>query len=169
VASVTVRRDDLYEVLGVTPAASSDEIAAAFRSHAKLLHPDRNPGDGHAAERFKELTLAYQTLIRPGSREAYDERHHRPTRPTTPPATTAPASSTHDPIFQTPGRARAAVGSGIACFALGITAAVLLIFVNTGGAAETVTLWIAAVKLLVCGPLLAAFGTYRLHRLATGQ
>ena len=114
VASVTVRRDDLYEVLGVTPAASSDEIAAAFRSHAKLLHPDRNPGDGDAAERFKELTLAYQTLIRPGSREAYDERHHRPTRPTTPPAGAAPASSTHDPIFQTPRRARAAVGSGIA-------------------------------------------------------
>ena len=79
-ASVTVRRGDLYQVLGVDAGASSDEIAAAFRAHAKQLHPDRNPGDDRAAERFKELTLAYQTLVRPRSRAAYDRRHQPPGR-----------------------------------------------------------------------------------------
>ncbi len=166
---MTVRRGDLYELLGLTPRASRDEIAAAFRSHAKRLHPDRNPGDLHAAEQFKELTLAYQTLIRPDSREAYDERHHQPGR-SAPPAPSAPvATSAHDPIFRTPRRARAAMVSGVVCFALGVTAAVLLAVVNTGGTAETVTLWIAAIKLLVCGPVLVGAGAYRLHRLATGQ
>jgi hypothetical protein len=169
VASVTVRRGDLYEVLGVTHGASSDEIAAAFRSHAKRLHPDRNPGDAHAAEQFKELTLAYQTLIRPGSREAYDERHHQPVRPAPAPAPPVVTTSAHDPIFRTPRRARAAIASGIVCFALGVFAAVLLAVVNTGGTAETVTLWIATLKLLVCGPVLVAAGAYRLHRLATEQ
>jgi len=163
---VTVRRGDLYEVLGLTPGASSDDIAAAFRAHAKRLHPDRNPDDPHAAERFKELTLAYQTLIRPSSREAYDERHHQPARV----APTAPVSqSAHDPIFRTPGRARAAIASGIVCFALGVAGAVLLAVLNTGGTAETVTLWIATLKLLICGPLLVGAGGYRLRRLATGQ
>jgi len=167
VASVTVRRGDLYEVLGLTPDASSDEIAAAFRLHAKQLHPDRNPGDPHAAERFKELTLAYQTLIRPGSREAYDERHHPPPQV---PAAAAPVTQTaHDPIFRTPGRARAAIASGIVCFWLGVAGAVLLAVLDTGGTAETVTLWIATLKLLICGPVLVGAGAYRLRRLATGQ
>jgi hypothetical protein len=167
VASATVRRDDLYEVLGLTPDASSDEIAAAFRCHAKRLHPDRNPGDLRAAEQFKELTLAYQTLIRPGSREAYDERHHQPARsaPTGPVAPTA----THDPIFRTPRRARAAIWAGIACFALGVVSAVLMAALNTGNTAETVTLWIATLKLLICGPVLVGAGAYRLRRLATEQ
>jgi len=55
------------------------------------------------------------------------------------------------------------------CFALGVFAAVLLAVVNTGGTAETVTLWIATLKLLVCGPVLVGAGAYRLHRLATEQ
>ncbi len=164
---MTVRRSDLYDVLGVPPGASSDEISAAFRVHAKRWHPDRNPGDGSAAERFKELTLAYQTLSRASSREAYDERHRRSTRPAPPAA--APERPTHDPIFRTPGRARAAIVAGVVCFAAGVAAAVLLGLVSTGGAAETVTLWIAAVKLLVCGPILVAAGVVRLHRLATQE
>jgi hypothetical protein len=167
VASVTVRRGDLYEVLGLTPDASRDEIAAAFRAHAKRLHPDRNPGDTVAAEQFKELTLAYQTLIRPDSREAYDERHHQPV--SSAPAPPVAATPAHDPIFRTPRRARAAIASGVVCFALGVVAAVLLALVNTGGTAETVTLWIASLKLLVCGPVLVGAGAYRLHRLATEQ
>jgi hypothetical protein len=57
--------------------------------------------------------------------------------------------------------------SGVALFVLGVAAAVALLVVDTGGAAETVTLWIAAVKLLVCGPVLAVAGALRLRHFAT--
>jgi DnaJ domain len=166
-ASVTVRRGDLYQVLGVAPEASSDEIAAAFRAHAKQLHPDRNPGDAAAAERFKELTLAYQTLVRPRSRAAYDRRHRPPVGPTPAPTATNPVK--HDPIFRTPRRARAAVVSGVALFVLGVALAVVLGLIDTGDVGETVTLWIAAAKLLLGGPILTAAGLYRLRRLATAR
>ena len=165
-ASVTVRRGDLYEVLGVSRDASTDEIAAAFRAHARALHPDRNPGDADAGERFKDLTLAYQTLIRPRSRAAYDRRHR-------PPTAAAPVNPVgplrRDPIFRTEGRARAAVVSGVVLFVLGVAGAVLLGMVDTGDAGETVTLWIAVAKLLVAGPVLVGAGLLRLQRLATGQ
>jgi hypothetical protein len=162
-ASVTVRRGDLYRVLGVTPAATTDEITAAFRAHAKALHPDRNPGDPVAAERFKVLTLAYQTLVRPGARAAYDERHRPATAPTPAPA------PTREPLFRTPGRARAAIWSGVALFLLGVAASALLLAVDTGDTGETVTLWIAAAKLLLCGAVLAGAGLVRLRHLATGK
>lgn len=169
-ASVAVRRGDLYDLLGVSPDASSDEIAIAFRAHAKALHPDRNPGDADAAERFKDLTLAYQTLIRPRSRDAYDRRHrHAPT--TTEPANPVPPVSPlrRDPLFRTQGRARAAVGSGVVLFVLGVACAVLLGIVDTGDTGETVTLWIAVAKLLLAGPILVGAGLLRLQRIATGQ
>ena len=166
-ASVTVRRGDLYEVLGVSPDSSTDAIAAAFRARAKALHPDRNPGDADAGERFKDLTLAYQTLIRPPSRAAYDGRHRHQ------PATTAPVDPVsplrRDPIFRTEGRARAAVVSGVVLFVLGVACAVLLGMVDTGDTGETVTLWIAAAKLLLAGPVLVGAGLLRLQRIATGQ
>jgi hypothetical protein len=168
-ASVTVRRGDLYELLGVSRGASTDEIAAAFRAHAKALHPDRNPDDADAAERFKDLTLAYQTLIRPRSRAAYDRRHRPPT-PAAPVSPVDPVSPLRrDPIFRTEGRARAAVVAGVVLFVLGVAGAVVLARVDTGDAGETVTLWIAAAKLLVAGPVLVAAGLLRLQRLATGQ
>jgi hypothetical protein len=166
-ASATVRRGDLYEVLGVPADASTDEIAAAFRAHAKALHPDRNPGDAVAGERFKDLTLAYQTLIRPRSRAAYDRRH-RPQPAATPPVD--PVSPLRrDPIFRTEGRARAAVVSGVVLFVFGVAGAVLLGVVDTGGTGETVTLWIAAAKLLLAGPVLVGAGLLRLQRIATEQ
>jgi len=164
-ATVTVRRSDLYQVLGVTPTATADEIGVAFRTQARRLHPDRNPGDADAAERFKVLTLAYQTLIRPRSRDAYDRRHLPGRAPAAPPT----VARHHEPFFRTAGRARAAVVSGVALFGLGVAAAVALLVVDTGGAAETVTLWIAAVKLLVCGPVLTVAGALRLRHFATGQ
>jgi len=164
-ASVTVRRSDLYQVLGVTPSASSDEIAGAFRTQARRLHPDRNPGDPVAAEHFKDLTLAYQTLSRPRSRDAYDRRHLAGA-PSAPP--TAPAAQ-HQPLFRTPGRARAAVWGGVVLLVLGLAGVVTLLVVDTGGAAETVTLWIAVAKLLVCGPALAVAGALRLRHFATEQ
>jgi curved DNA-binding protein CbpA len=165
-ASVTVRRGDLYEVLGVSPDASTDEIVAAFRAHAKALHPDRHPGDAGAAERFKDLTLAYQTLIRPRSRAAYDRRHRHP-------ATSEPVNPVselrREPLFRTPGRARAAVASGVVLFVVGLAGAVLLGIVDTGSTGETVTLWIAVAKLLLAGPVLFGAGLVRLQRIATGQ
>ena len=52
---------------------------------------------------------------------------------------------------------------------LGVAGAALLAVLDTGGTAETVTLWIATLKLLICGPVLVGAGAYRLRRLATGQ
>lgn len=54
---------DHYELLGVTPASSKAEIAAAFRSKAKSCHPDRNPGDPASAERFIRLQEAYRRVV----------------------------------------------------------------------------------------------------------
>ena len=159
--SVTVRRGDLYEVLGVAPTATTEEIGAAFRAHAKRLHPDRNPGDARAAEQFKDLTLAYQTLIRPRARAAYDRRHRPAAAP--PPAPVVSRA----PLFRTAGRARAAVVAGFVFLVLGVALAVLLCVLDTGDAGETVTLWIAAAKLLLGGPVLAGAGLVRLRRIAT--
>jgi hypothetical protein len=169
-ASVTVRRGDLYKVLGVASDASPDAIATAFRAHAKALHPDRNPGDPVVAERFKDLTLAYQTLIRPRSRAAYDRRHHPRPGASDPVRPVDPVSPhRRDPIFRTERRARAAVVSGVVLFIVGVACAVLLSVLDTGSVGETVTLWIAAAKLLLAGPVLVGAGLVRLQRIATGQ
>ncbi len=63
---------DLYAVLGVSPSAGTDEIAAAYRARAKEVHPDARPGDQEAAERFKDLGAAYEVLSEPESRREYD-------------------------------------------------------------------------------------------------
>lgn len=61
-----------YEVLGVAPAASADEIQKAYRKLAKKLHPDLNPGDKSAEDKFKEVAGAYDLLSDADKRRRYD-------------------------------------------------------------------------------------------------
>src|SRR5207302_801209 len=61
-----------YGVLGVSRGASQKEISSAFRKLARKFHPDVNPGDKQAEERFKELTNAHEVLSDPEKRKFYD-------------------------------------------------------------------------------------------------
>jgi molecular chaperone DnaJ len=64
---------DYYKVLGVSKDASTDEIKKSFRKLARELHPDHNPGDEAALQRFKEVTEAYSVLSDKDKRKEYDE------------------------------------------------------------------------------------------------
>ena len=67
---------DYYEVLGVSREASAQEIKKAYRKLARSHHPDANPDDAGAEDRFKELTEAYEVLSNDESRRPYDTYGH---------------------------------------------------------------------------------------------
>jgi molecular chaperone DnaJ len=68
---------DYYEILGVSRDAPDAEIKKSYRRLARSHHPDANPGDHQAEERFKELTEAYEVLSNPEARRAYDTYGHQ--------------------------------------------------------------------------------------------
>ena len=65
-------RPDYYKTLGVGKDASDEEIKKSYRKLARQYHPDRNPGDKQAEERFKEISQAYDVLSDAEKRKQYD-------------------------------------------------------------------------------------------------
>src|SRR6202050_3303393 len=72
----TTKRD-YYHVLGVERSATPEEIKKSYRKLAVKYHPDKNPGDKSAEEKFKELGEAYEVLSNPDKRSAYDRFGHQ--------------------------------------------------------------------------------------------
>ncbi|MCK7467454.1 MAG: DnaJ domain-containing protein [Desulfosudis oleivorans] len=71
-----MERRDYYEILGVERSAPDEEIKKSYRKLAMQFHPDRNPGDKKAEEKFKEAAEAYEVLRDPEKRKIYDRYGH---------------------------------------------------------------------------------------------
>lgn len=70
---MNMQNKDFYQALGIAESASQDDIKKAYREIAKKYHPDKNPGNKAAEERFKEASEAYDTLSDPEKRAKYDK------------------------------------------------------------------------------------------------
>ena len=70
------QKRDYYDVLGIERSATEQEIAGAYRKLAMKYHPDRNPGDEEAVERFKEAAEAFEVLSDSEKRASYDRYGH---------------------------------------------------------------------------------------------
>ena len=93
-------RPDLYQVLGVPPGASREQIAQAWRRRARAEHPDSRPRDAAAPARFRELAQAWQVLGDPVRRAAYDRAVGPQPGPGAAPRPGGPAASTVVPPRQ---------------------------------------------------------------------
>lgn len=120
---------DYYVELGVDPTATRDEITAAYRARARVLHPDAAPGDPEAEEQFHRIATAYEVLSGP-RRHEYDEVRQRaqavantPIRVATAP--TAPTAPAHPERITRRG-ARWALGGGLVLVVLGLVVATVV-------------------------------------------
>jgi len=75
-----VAKRDYYEILGVNRKADADELKKAYRKLAMKFHPDKNPNDKKAEERFKEISEAYDVLSDPQKKQTYDQFGHMGTQ-----------------------------------------------------------------------------------------
>src|SRR2546425_7867091 len=73
---MATKKRDYYEVLDIARNAAEEEIKRAYRKLAVKYHPDKNPDDPHAEEKFKELGEAYEVLLDDHKRAAYDRYGH---------------------------------------------------------------------------------------------
>jgi curved DNA-binding protein CbpA len=125
-----------------------------------------------ADDRFKTLTQAYDTLVRPDRRALHDRRaatsqvHSESplARAADTPRDHSPPGSPARQVLRTPRRARTAAWVGFSVALVGLAGAVFLgTRPPSGDTGKTITLWIVAIKLLICGLALAATGTWRLR------
>src|ERR1041384_247164 len=94
----TMSKRDYYEVLGVERTMSIEEIKKAYRKLAVKYHPDKNPGDKTAEEKFKEIGEAYEVLSDSQKRAAYDQYGHAAFDPRSRAYTGPRGGGFHDPF-----------------------------------------------------------------------
>ncbi len=89
---------DYYEILGIQRGATAEEVKKAYRQLAVKYHPDKNPGDKTAEEKFKELGEAYEVLSEPQKRAAYDQYGHSAFDPRMRAGNAGRSGGFHDPF-----------------------------------------------------------------------